>query len=137
MIEFISNEILMLTVILLLMFYIILNYIYSKSLTVFSEIRDILIDENDLSLETNKLNKISQKVESDLGQSLSKITQKSNKNIYQPKSSINIISDFSSINPDARAFLAKLYEENPEIINQTIDDIIKDKKESDIQHLYG
>ena len=137
MIEFISNEILMLTVILLLMFYIILNYIYSKSLTVFSEIRDILIDENDLSLETNKLNKISQKVESDLGQSLSKITQKSNKNIYQPKSSINIISDFSSINPDARAFLAKLYEENPEIINQIIDDIIKDKKESDIQHLYG
>jgi len=139
MIEFISNEILVLVIILLIIFYIILNYIYSKCSNVFSQIDDISIDVNNLSIETKKVNETSQKVESNLSQSLSKITPKFNRDISPKKKDTYTTPDFSLVGSDAKVIFAKLYEENPDIAIKTFDELIKEKekKEPDIQHLYG
>ena len=139
MIDCISNEILVLVIIMLFIFYIILNYIYSKFSNVFSQIDDISIDVDNLSIETKKVNETSKKVESDLSQSLSKITQKSIGDISPKKKDISRMPDFSLVGPDAKVILATLFEENPDIAIKTFDELIKEKekKEPDIQHLYG
>lgn len=139
MIEYISNEILVLVIIMLIIFYVILNYIYSKCLNVFSQINDISIDVDNLSIETQKVNETSQKVESSLSQSLSKIGKKSDWGIVPKKTTANRLPDFTLLEPDAKVFLAELFKKDPEIAMKTFDELIKEKekKEPDIQHLYG
>lgn len=137
MVEYISNEIIVLLISMLFIFYIVLNYIYSKCLTVFSQINEMSIDVDNLSIETNKINETSQKVESNLDQSLSNMKNKSTWSIPKKKQTVNRPDLF--LKPEAKLILAKLFEENPEIALKTINELSKEKEknETDIQHLYG
>lgn len=144
MLENLTNQSLVLIVvaIMLFIFYFILNYIYSKYLINLAQIEDMSKNMDNLSLETNKLDEISQKIETKIANLTikSESRDKSFKTGEQPSwESLQNIFPFGS---DARFVMAELMKSNPamakEIFPKVLQKIMEkqSKEPKDLQYMY-